>query len=224
MEHNLQTFVFGKSVNQVPIMGYTFNNSGPKILVVGGVHGNEWEGVSAAKGIVASLLENNPFKLNITIIPEFNIDGVIRCQRKNANEIDLNRNLPTNDWTSEVHKEKYNPGTSPNSEPENKAFVDWINKNSDTAFIYTLHSWEPILNTNGNCDKVVEPIAKATGYKVSPSIGYPTPGCMGTYTGLEKNIPTLTYEIQRDIEPSLIQSLHVPAILKSLEVCQDIYS
>ena len=86
------------------------------------------------------------------------------------------------------------------------------------------HSWNPILNTNGDCDDVVKPIAKATGYDVSPSIGYPTPGCLGTYTGLEKNIPTLTYEIQRDIEPQKIQDIHVPAILSALKVCAEKYN
>jgi len=223
MESNLQTFVFGKSVNNVPILGYRFKGSGPSILIVGGVHGNEWEGVSAARGLVAKLMEDNSFNLDITIVPELNIDGVIRCQRKNSNSIDLNRNLPTADWTSEVHQEKYNPGTSPNSEPENIALAKYINSNN-LKFIYTLHSWNPILNTNGDCDAVVKPIAEATGYDVSPSIGYPTPGCLGTFTGLEKNIPTLTYEIQRDIEPLKIQEIHVPAIIKSLKVCQEIYS
>ena len=43
-------------------------------------------------------------------MPTFNLDGVLRQQRKNINSVDLNRNLPTKDWTNDVKEEKYYPG------------------------------------------------------------------------------------------------------------------
>ncbi|MBY0385631.1 DUF2817 domain-containing protein, partial [bacterium] len=55
-------------------------------------------------------------------------------------------------------------------------------------------------------------------YKIEETIGYPTPGSLGTYAGIERNIPTLTYEIERGLSANTIISIHVPAILEGLKV------
>ena len=73
-----------------------------------------------------------------------------------------------------------------------------------------------MLNTNGEIPEAVV-IAKHTGYIIEPDIGYPTPGSLGTYAGLENKIPTLTYEIERDIKFDQIIKIHVPAILLGLK-------
>ena len=36
-------------------------------------------------------------------------------------------------------------------------------------------------------------------YPVEESIGYPTPGSFGTYAGVERNIPTITLEMDEEI-------------------------
>ena len=107
-------------------------------------------------------------------------------------------NLPTNDWSGEVTKDKYHPGPKANSEVENQGLVDWLSDHQPRLVI-SLHSWKPLLNTNGRCQFEAEVISKLTGYKIEDSIGYPTPGCLGTYCGLERDMPTLTYEIQREL-------------------------
>ena len=56
------------------------------------------------------------------------------------------------------------------------------------------------------------------GYEVKEEIGYPTPGCLGTYCGLERNMPTITYEIERGLDFSSINGLHVPALTAALRV------
>ena len=61
-----------------------------------------------------------------------------------------------------------------------------------------------------------------TGYKIEPDIGYPTPGSLGTYAGLERQIPTLTYEIERELSFDLIIKNHVPAIIEGLKVSASI--
>src|SRR5690554_1215678 len=98
----MKTFIFGKTVQKVPIMAYHFQSSGPKILILGGVHGNEWEGIVCAKALLASFIEDMPLNLDLTIVPILNVDGAIRNQRINFNQVDLNRNLPTKDWTADV--------------------------------------------------------------------------------------------------------------------------
>lgn len=212
----MNPFIFGHSAAHVPIPGFRFGSSGPRILILGGVHGDEIEGVQAAWGIYEKCLEEFEFNIQLTLVPQFNIDGVVKSQRKNINQVDLNRNLPTKDWTNDVKEERYYPGPFAASEPENKALMAWIDQNQP-KFIISLHSWKPMLNTNGNCDPEARIISQMTGYEIHESIGYPTPGCLGTYTGLERNIPTLTYEIERGLVAEKIIQIHVPAILAALK-------
>jgi len=212
-------YEFGQTSDGLCIPAYKFGTSGPEVLIVAGVHGDEYEGVIAAHGLLKQCFQSFSHKLNLTLVPCLNIDGVLRKQRKNAREVDLNRNLPTQDWTSVVAKEKYHPGASANSEPENHALVNYIQKQKP-KFIYSLHSWKPMLNINGNCESVANVISSFTKYVITDDIGYPTPGSLGTYTGLERQIPTITYEFERHLASETILNLHVPAILESLKVLE----
>ncbi|MCB0365658.1 MAG: succinylglutamate desuccinylase/aspartoacylase family protein [Bdellovibrionaceae bacterium] len=215
----MKSFIFGHSRQNLPLVAYQFGNSGPNVLILGGVHGDEWEGVVAAKALLARLAQGSLPKLQLTLIPMFNVDGVLSCQRKNSAGVDLNRNLPTQDWSDEVASDRYDPGTSANSEPENQALTQWL-ETHNPRLIISLHSWKPMLNTNGDCTRVAEVIAKHTGYEIHESIGYPTPGCLGTYCGLERDMPTITYEIERGLHPDKIVGIHVPAILESLKIVE----
>ena len=194
----MKSFIFSQTSTGLPIPAFHFGGQGPKVLILGGVHGDETEGVICAHALLKRFSESFAFRVNLTLVPQFNLDGVLMGQRKNARNVDLNRNLPTNDWTAEVAEERYAPGESANSEPENQGLVHWLKKNKPNL-ILSLHSWKPLLNTNGKCQPEAEAIAKMTGYEIHESIGYPTPGCLGTYCGLERDMPTLTYEIERGL-------------------------
>ncbi len=215
----MQSIIFGQTASGLPIPAYHFGYEGPKVLIVGGVHGDEGEGVVAAYGLFRQFLTSFDYRLEITLVPALNLDGVIAKSRVNANGVDLNRNLPTNDWTNQVATPRYYPGTSAGSEPENQALMRYMEAN-EPSFILSLHSWQPCLNINGNCRKQAEEIAKLTGYPVIESIGYPTPGCLGTFAGLERDMPTLTYEIERGLVTPQILSTHIPAIHEALKVTQ----
>jgi len=55
-------------------------------------------------------------------------------------------------------------------------------------------------------------MARATGYPLKESIGYETPGSLGSYAGRDLGIPSITIEIERDAtEPDLWPSL-APAL------------
>jgi len=212
-----KTFIFGHTNNLVPIPAYSFGNRGRRILILGGVHGDEVEGVQAAHGLLEVFMRSFPHNLQITLIPCLNMDGMFLNQRKNGFGVDLNRNLPTLDWSATYTKESYYPGLSPNSEPENQALVQFI-ESFKPQFILSLHSWLPMLNTNGDCKKIAQTISAFTGYRITDDIGYPTPGSLGTYAGIERNIPTLTYEIERHLNSREIITKHVPAIIEGLKV------
>jgi protein MpaA len=215
----MKNFFLETSANGLPIPGYEFGSAGPTVLILGGVHGDEHEGVEACLGLLQRWSRSFPFRMRVYMIPALNIDGVLRHQRVNGNGVDLNRNMATNDWSAEVANPRYNPGPAANSEPETRALIQLIER-IKPVFLLSLHSWHPVLNVNGACMPEASAIAQRTGYKISESIGYPTPGCLGSYCGLERDMPTLTYEIERGLSTAAILQTHVPAIEEALQVTE----
>jgi protein MpaA len=216
MEALMKSFVFGETALGMAIPAYTFGNRGPKVLIIGGVHGNEPEGVVGCFGLLRTFSKDFTYNLQVTLIPAFNLDGVLAGSRLNGNGVDLNRNLPTRDWAPEAFDPKYPPGPSACSEPENQKLIEFLEREKP-KFLLSLHSWHPLLNVNGECNAEAEVLNKITGYEIKKEIGYPTPGCLGTYAGLERDMPTLTYEIERGLLPEKTLAIHVPAILEALK-------
>ena len=212
----MESFIFGHSSQNIPIFGHRFGTTGRHALVIGGVHGDEVEGVVATQGLLAKWITNFNLQLRVTLIPILNMDGVLKNERMNARGVDLNRNMPTKDWSSEATTPRYQPGPKSCSEPESQALVDFIDQQKPELII-SLHSWKPVLNINGDCAPEAEAIASKTGYEISPTIGYSTPGCLGTYTGIERNIPTLTYEIERGLKAESVLAIHVDAVIEGLK-------
>ena len=79
--------------------------------------------------------------------------------------------------------------------------VDLIDKNKFNAII-TIHAPYKTVNYDGPAESLAQKISDFIGYPTSSDIGYPTPGSFGTYCGVEKQIPTITIEIdeEEDIE------------------------
>jgi protein MpaA len=164
------------------------------LYLIGGVHGDEVEGVYVLKELFSWLkLEHGLKDLPMIVIPILNVDGYRTQTRVNAHSVDLNRNLPTKDWSAKFSQPKYNPGPKPLSEPENQFLVKLFEKYRP-GFIISFHTWKPILNYNGNCQDVAEYLNKFNNYEMAGDIGYPTPGSLGTYAVEKYQAPVLTFE------------------------------
>lgn len=214
---NASIKILGTSALGLPLVSYEWGpEKAAQVLILAGVHGNEVEGVTLAWQLLEEFQKNYNLNLHLTLIPQFNPDGILLKTRGNGNGVDLNRNLSTKDWQAEFTVPRYNPGPAALSEPENKALVKLLDENS-FRFIFSLHSWNPLININGDCGKVAEILNKWTGYPIEPTIGYPTPGSLGTFTGQERNIPTITYEIERGLALNKIREPHLPAYLEALQ-------
>lgn len=217
----MKTFIFGHSALGRAIPAYRFGGGHtPEVLILGGVHGDENEGVTLAHALLDAFLASFPYRLTVTIVPMLNIDGVIARTRLNGRGVDLNRNLPTKDWTEKVLNPRYPPGPFAASEPENQALLKWFESNRP-KLIFNLHSWKPVLNVNGDCDAEARILNKWLGYDIVKEIGYSTPGCLGTYCGIERDMPTLTYEIERGLSAPEIIRGHVPALLEALKISDE---
>lgn len=215
--NTFKSYSIGNSVHGLPIKAFEFGNSDwPRVLCIGGVHGDEIEGVSLAWSLWDQFIKTFPYKLNLIIIPEMNPDGVLYKTRVNANNVDLNRNLPTADWSSQILNPRYPPGPHAASEPETKAFLElW--ELHPIQFIFSLHSWNPLINTNGPCLEEAEILFQILGSPIEGDMGYPTPGSLGTFSGKEKQVGTITLEIKRGLKTDEVLAQYKPAMLAALK-------
>lgn len=198
--------------NQIELIGEEGKN---RALIIGVFHGDEPQG----KYLIEKYLEkkysatffHNGQELAIKgkaplFIPCLNPDGMAKNVRTNSNGVDLNRNFPTENWgknegdnaTCDDETSNYYGGKCPASEIETKFVIDIIEKYSP-KLILTLHSPYKVVNYDGPAKEVAENISKIIGYPAEGSIGYPTPGSFGTYCGVERNIPTITLELDEEI-------------------------
>lgn len=180
--------------NEIKIIKKKNSNYEKKLLIIGVFHGDEFQGEYFIDSYLKN--ENIPKKNEVYYIPRLNKNN----ERKNKNGVDLNRNFPTKNWIKSSNND-YFGGDKPNSEIEVQFLVELINKNKFDAII-TIHSPYKVINYDGPALDLAKLIQKFIDYKITSDIGYPTPGSFGTYCGIERNIPTITIEIdeEEDIE------------------------
>ena len=201
----------------IPFKVMTGKNNNKNIFLIGGVHGNETEGVQFMFDFCTEFALNNnesPFEHNLILIPVLNPDGLFNARRTNDNKVDLNRNMPTKDWTKEHTEEKFFPGIEAGSEPETKGLISLIEQYTPD-YIVSFHSWKPLINYNGPAKKFAENIYNKLPMEIVDDIGYPTPGSLGTWAGFERKIPTITLEFERGLNLDQIYPISKEAILNS---------
>lgn len=154
--------VIGTSVEGREIESFTYGNGDTHIAFVGAIHGGyEWNTVLLSRKLM-SYIEANPDiisdNLTVTVIPVLNPDGLFEVVgtvgsftaadapgqvatepgRFNANGVDLNRNFDCN-WQPEStwRGRSVDAGTAAFSEPEAKAFKDFVEReNLDVAILF----------------------------------------------------------------------------------------
>ena len=169
------------------------NKEHNSVLVLGCMHGDEPQGEYLINEYIKS---NTDTKL--MFVPCVNPDGVKAKTRVNSNGVDINRNFPTKNWEL-TEKNEFFGGNTPASEIETKFLVEIIEK-YEPKFILTLHAPYKVVNYDGDALEIAEKISEIINYPVESSIGYPTPGSFGTWAGIEKNIPTITLELDEEID------------------------
>lgn len=213
-----ECFVFAPSEGSESVPTAPSVAAWPWLIILGGVHGDETEGVWLLEETLRNWCKTFPGgHLGAIVWPRVNPDGYERHQRWNAAHIDLNRNLPTKDWTSLIDNPRYQPGPRPASEPETRALVALIEACKPVA-ILSVHSYSKYqVNSNGPARPWAEELGKLCRYPVTEDIGYPTPGSLGTYAGSERQIPTVTLEIERGISRETVLRLHLPVVERTIQ-------
>lgn len=169
------------------------NEKHNSVLVLGCMHGDESQG----EYLIKEYLNFKP-NTKLMFVPSVNPDGVAAKTRVNSNGVDINRNFPTKNWEL-TEKNEFFGGEEPMSEIETKFLVDVIEQNKPNL-ILTLHAPFKVVNYDGDAQEVAEKVSEIIGYPVEASIGYPTPGSFGTWAGIENKIPTITLELDEEID------------------------
>ena len=183
-------------MSEIKLIKKSLENYVKKMLIIGVVHGDEFQG----EYFINSYLEKNVknTKNEIYYIPRLNENN----ERKNKNGVDLNRNFPTKNWELREN-DNYFGGAEANSEKETKFLVNLIENNKFDAII-TIHSPYKVINYDGPAQNLAEVIQQFLPYEITSDIGYPTPGSFGTYCGKERQIPTITIEIDEEADIEIL--------------------
>lgn len=169
-----------------------------RVLVVGGIHGDELSSASLAMHWL-QLAREIPADAHWRFIPLLNPDGLLMspARRTNANGVDLNRNFPTPNWEREAKiywEEKVKrdprrwPGPKPLSEPESKFLHDEMER-FKPHLIVSIHAPYGVLDFDGP----TAPPAKL-GRLYLDQVGI-FPGSLGNYGGVHKGMPVVTIEL-----------------------------
>lgn len=182
---------YSKNNNEIALIEQFNEKFDKTVLIIGVVHGDEPQGkflIENYLNVSLPLKRDTRSTNKLLFIPCLNPDGLALGKRENSNLVDINRNFPTlnnkKDFSLEI---------------ETKFIIDIIEEFSPDI-ILTFHAPYKVVNYDGPAEKIAEKISQITGYPVSNDIGYPTPGSLGTYAGVEKNIPIITLELDEEID------------------------
>lgn len=191
--------IIGASVEQRPITAYTFGNAVGGVLIFGGIHGDERASVYVAEQLVGAL-RSAPGEVGVTIVPCLNPDGYARDTRGNARGVDLNRNFPAANWKAAARDRH---GAAPASEPETRAMLGLLERQRPRLIvsIHCIHGRRECNNYDGPARAIAQRMSARNGYPALASIGYPTPGSLGSFAGIERGIPVITLELPRQASP-----------------------
>jgi hypothetical protein len=220
----------GRSVRGVPLWANDVLPAGApkfKVLLLGGIHGDELASVTLAfdwiarsHGVQAQAMPHPSKTAKPTIadvawrfVPLLNPDGLLHSPstRVNAHGVDLNRNFPTADWARDAqpywikHTRKDPrrfPGPQALSEPESRWLLQQIDQ-FHPDLIVSVHAPYGLLDFDGP-----PPAPRRLGSLQLDPVGV-YPGSLGNYGGLVKNVPVMTLELKnaRAVPPAELAAM-----------------
>ena len=213
--------------------------NGLRILVIGGMHGDELSSASVAlHWIERAQAETTPNQWRF--IPALNPDGLFSrpSSRVNANGVDLNRNFPTPRWDLEaadywvkktLKDPRRWPGKKALSEPESKFLFDEMERFKPNLIV-SIHAPYGVLDFDG---PTMPPTRLGRLYLDQVGV---FPGSLGNYGGVHKGMPVVTIELssaqktpsedemnrmwrdlRRWMDESIAPTKHAPALVQTAQ-------
>jgi murein peptide amidase A len=163
------------------------------LVVMAGIHGDEPASVEAVLALVAGAPALAAGGRPVWVVPALNPDGLLANRKNSARDVDLNRNFPARNFTS-VHQPGYDPGAAPLCEPESALFAGLVESVRPCAVV-AVHAPFACINHDGPAAAWAGAVAAACGWPARADIGYPTPGSLGSWLGVDRGLPVLTIEL-----------------------------
>lgn len=165
----------------------------PTVLLLGAIHGDEPMSQRLVEGFAAELAANPRWAAGrrVVVCSPVNPDGLARGTRENARGVDLNRNFPAASWRAGDAR-----GDAPLSEPESRLVAHLLEAFAPVCVV-SVHAPFRCVNWDGPAEGLARAMAERNGYPLRPSIGYPTPGSLGSYLGVDRHVPIVTLELPR---------------------------
>lgn len=173
-----------------------------KVLIIAGTHGDEPSSVTLAMNWLDSIIDEKTPDVYWRFIPALNPDGLLSTPRlrTNARGVDLNRNMPTLDWKTDAKQswvdhsdsqQRFFPGEEPASEAETRFLVEQIDDFSPDMIV-SIHAPYNLVDYDFSSLLFAPP---NIGHLKLHRLGS-FPGSLGRYCGFEREIPTLTIELE----------------------------
>ena len=189
----------GKSVRGTELKICVLGDGGEVTLVIGGIHGDEPAGAGVAQSFLEYLHAHpDAYKgRTVAVFARANPDGLGSGSRVNAHGVDVNRNFPASNWQGSASASRYNGGGTPAAEPETKAIMQAVEQLHPARIIsvHAISGGKQCNNWDGPGEDLARRMAAKNGYPPKASIGYPTPGSMGTWAGIDRKIAMITLEL-----------------------------
>jgi murein peptide amidase A len=208
--------VGGESVEGRRIEYAVFGSGEDTVLMVAGIHGNEEAGTPllvhlaelAVQLPTPSWLEGR----RLVILPWANPDGLAVGRRRNARNVDLNRNFPSKNFRAQ-----HSGGTTPLSEPESR-LIHQLFEFYEPDRILSFHMPVDVIDYDGPAEGLVRAMGEVSPLPVR-RIGS-RPGSLGSWAGLDLGLPIVTVELPasaRELELEKAWGLYGPMILAAIE-------
>lgn len=179
-----------------------------RILVIGGIHGDELTSVSTVFRWQEWIGQSAAAMYRWRLIPLANPDGLLvrPPTRGNGNGVDLNRNFHTPDWDKDaqaywIKRARRDPRRYPGERAASETETRWLQEQIEAFrpdLIISVHAPYNLLDYDG---PVPEPLR--FGRLSLNRLGV-YPGSMGNYAGLVRQIPVITIELPHaTVMPSL---------------------
>lgn len=188
----VQTNTIGTSEQGRPLeVTQVGNGDRVALVLIGSIHGDEANTEALVRGLMEQYVnvpELVPSEFTLYFVPTMNPDGLAASARQNANQVDLNRNWPTDDWQADAARTNGivpgSGGTTPGSEPEVQAVSRWLLNTVRPAarevWLLSYHSAyppnggvQPGYTTYGTpgpqADQLAQRVANLSGYTYLPT-------------------------------------------------------
>lgn len=197
-------------------LGLTCFNTGSSaddevVLLVGGMHtGSESVTAELARALIVDFERGRlapPEGVTACVLPELNPDGIALGVHTNANEVDLNRNWPSHDWTKDAWHPETGPvsgGRRPLSEPETQGLHSFLELVRPSA-VLVFHCCGSLVEANRQADAVfmARRYARATDFEYLDTWDYYDISGEFIDSMDELDVPAMDIELRSSSDPAV---------------------